>query len=428
MTLSRIGRASMALVVSVAMGLGMTSCGGGTVGFLWVLGTKDGANGAGQIGGFKIDNYTGNLTGTVGAPYPSGGTNPVMLALKSGGRYLYVLNAGDTATPGNIALFSIGGDGVLSYQQSYTSQGSNPVWISTDTSGSFLYVLDQQSPNFGNGIDPTLPISSTNPADLNGSVTVFSLDPNTGRPSLITNAQVKNAQGTQLNYFEVGKNPTQFRNSASCLFTLDAGDQSVFPYVIAGGTGQLTQPTNSTIALNTANATSINLGGSYVYVTDAGSTVGGAGTILPYTQGSSCSLAPVNGGNTANLAPASYPIQTVTASGGGNNYLFVLNQSTVNTNYANSSISSFTILSNGQLQAVTPANESPNPSPVGSGPVCIAVDPTRQYIYTSNQISNSLTGYRFGAQYGNLSTLTRGSNFPTVGSPSCFVISGNTGQ
>ena len=50
MKLSRIGRLSMALVVSVAMGLGMTACGGGTIGFMWVLGTQ-----YNQIAAFKID-------------------------------------------------------------------------------------------------------------------------------------------------------------------------------------------------------------------------------------------------------------------------------------------------------------------------------------------------------------------------------------
>ena len=416
MTLSRIGRASMAFVVSVAMGLGMTSCGGGTVGFMWVLGTQ-----YNQIGGFKIDNYTGNLTGMVGSPYSSGGTNPVMLALKSGGRYLYVLNAGNATTPGNFSLFSIGGDGVLSFQNSYTSQGTNPVWISTDSTGNYLYVLDQRAPDYGQPVDPSNP---DGPKLANGSITVFSLDGNTGRPSLVTNSQVKDANGTQLTYFEVGNNPTQMRNSASCIYTLDAGDQTIFPYSIASSTGQLTQPTNSTIKLGTQNATSVNIGGSYVYVTDAGSAAGGPGTILPYTQSTSCALAPVTGGNIANLASASYPFQTVTSP--DSKYVYVVNHSTVNTNFQNSSISAFLINANGQLSAVS--DPTSNPYPVDSGPVCMAFDPTNQYIYTSNQYSSTVTGKRYSPQYGYLSNLTRGSSFPTVGTPSCLVISGNTGS
>jgi 6-phosphogluconolactonase (cycloisomerase 2 family) len=393
MTLSRIGRLSMALVVSVAMGLGMTSCGGGTIGYMWVLGTQ-----YNNIAGFKIDDYTGNLTTSVGSPYPSGGTNPVMLALKSGGRYLYVLNAG---TP-NIAQFSVGGDGTLTFQQSFTSQGTDPVWIATDSTGNFLYVLDSKSPDYA--------------TTGNGSITAFSLDPNTGRASLITNAAVKDANGAH---------PLQFRYaSTGCLYTLDVNStsQSIFPYVVSSSTGQLTQPTNSAIALSTSNATSVNIGGSYVYVTDAGSTVGGPGSIVPYTQGTSCSLSPVTGGTIANLSTASNPIQTLTDA--KNKYVYVLNHSTSNTNYSDSTISAFTIQTTGQLQQL---GDTLNPYSVGAGPVCFAEDPTDQYIYTSNQYDGTVTGKILSNITGQLSPLTRGSKFTAVGLPSCLVISSYTG-
>lgn len=417
----------MALLVSVAMGLGMTSCGGGTVGFMWVIGSQIGAA-TGQIGGFKIDNFTGNLTGTVGSPYPSGGANPVMLALKSGGRYLYVLNAGDPANnvAGSIALFSVGGDGVLSYQQSYSSQGKVPVWIATDSTGNYLFVLDQQSQTYGQHIDPTNPDS---PIDANGSITAFSLDPNTGRPSLITNSQVKFTSGpnagTQLTYFEVGNHPTQMRASSSCIYTLDSGDQTIFPYSLSTSNGQLTQPTNSTLALPTTNATSVNVNGNYIYVTDAGSTTGGPGTILPYTPGSNCSLSTVNTGTVNNLATASYPYMTLNTADASNPFLFVLNRSTPNTNYANSSVSVFNILSGGTLSEG--GDPLLNPYPVGAGPTCMAIDPTAQYLYTSDSYSGTVTGKRISHKTGAISALDRGSTFPTVANPTCLVISANTG-
>ena len=71
MTLSGIGRISRAFVVSMAVVLGMSACGGYTVGFMWVTGTQ-----YNQIAGFKIDDYTGNLTNMVNSPYSSGGSNP----------------------------------------------------------------------------------------------------------------------------------------------------------------------------------------------------------------------------------------------------------------------------------------------------------------------------------------------------------------
>ena len=97
MTLSRIGRISRALVASMAVVLGMSACGGYTVGFMWVLGTQ-----YNQIAGFKIDDFTGNLTTIPHSPFPSGGTNPVSLVVKPGGRYLYVINKGTAITPERI--------------------------------------------------------------------------------------------------------------------------------------------------------------------------------------------------------------------------------------------------------------------------------------------------------------------------------------
>src|SRR5882757_9773994 len=156
MTLSRIGRFGMAFVVSVAMGLGMTACGGGTIGYMWVMGTQ-----YNQIVGFKIDDFTGNLTTAVHSPFAAGGTNPVAAVIKPGGRYLYVINKGapttststvPAVTGSGISVFSVGGDGSLTYQTQYSSQGSTPVWAASDSGGNYLYVLDQYSQTYGTTI------------------------------------------------------------------------------------------------------------------------------------------------------------------------------------------------------------------------------------------------------------------------------------
>ena len=150
MKLSRIGRVSMAFVVSVAMGLGMTACGGGTIGFMWVLGTQ-----YNQIAGFKIDDFSGNLTQIPHSPFSTGGADPVSIVVKPGGRFIYVVNKGGSnntgvnpacGTSGSISEFSVGGQGVLTFQQCFQSQGTNPVWAAHDSTGNFLYVLDQQAP------------------------------------------------------------------------------------------------------------------------------------------------------------------------------------------------------------------------------------------------------------------------------------------
>ena len=394
----------MAFVASVALGLGMTACESGTVGYMWVIGTQ-----YNQISGFKIDDYTGNLTAMVGSPYTSGGTNPVAIVVRPGGTYIYVVNKGAAATStasavsGNIAEFSVGGDGVLTFQAAFFSQGSTPVWAATDSSGNYLYVLDQLSPD-----------------GVNGDITVFQIASDTGRLSLVPNQQLKNANGTQLTYFPVGKIPTAMRISgSSCLFTVDSADNTIFPYSI-GSSGQLTLTANSSITTQATKITSINASGSYVYLTDAGATPN-ASQILPYTVGSSCALNTVTGGAVPNLPLTANPVYSFTDS--KNRFLYVLNESSTNSQNPSSSISFFNILSNGQLQ---PNGDPSNPYPVGSGPMCMAEDPTSQYVYTANNVDSTVTGKLLNQNTGQLSGLTRGSSFPATGQPTCLVISGNT--
>jgi 6-phosphogluconolactonase (cycloisomerase 2 family) len=421
----------MALVVSVAMGLGMTACGGGTIGFMWVLGTQ-----YNQIAAFKIDDFTGNLTTPPGSPFGSGGTNPVSLVVKPGGRFMYVINKGSALTPdvnggvtcqsgaggGNIAEFSVGGQGVLTFQQSFVSQGCTPVWAAHDSTGNFLYVVDQYAPNakcLSNG-QPEAPAP---PNFCNGEITVFSVDPNTGRLSLVQNQQIKDpTTGLQLTYFPVGALPKMMALSGSCVFTLNSdANQTVFPY-IAGSNGQLTLTTNSTINSGAVRATSIITGGTSIYITDAGPVNQNTpGQILPFTVGgTACSLNTITGGPTANLSPAANPVYTLVDSKG--KYVFVANQSSTNSNTPNSSISAFQIQSNGTLLFVPDAPN--NPYPIGAGPVCMVEDPSNQYIYTSNG-DGTVTGKVLDNNTGKLANLSRGSTFTAVGQATCLTVSGN---
>ena len=411
MKLRKFGRLSLAAVAAVALGLGMSACGGGTIGYLWVLGDTLNSAGQGQIAGYKIDNYTGNLTATVGSPYTSGGGFPVSVAVRPGGRYVYVVNAGTSAAEGNLAVFTVGGDGVLTFQTTYTTQGGTPVWVTTDAGGNFVYVLDS--------LDPTNTAGSTT-ATGNGDITVFSVNSNTGRLTLVTNQQVKNPDGTQLTYFPVGKTPNMMRVAAGgCLMTLDQGDQTIFPYTTNSSTGQLTLTTNSTVSLGTSIATSINVGGNYVFVTDAGSN-----EVFPFTVGSTCALNTVVGGATANLGATANPVNTLYVAGNSSTtFLYVLNQSTTNSNNANSSISAFTVTATGQLQAVS--DPQSNPYAVGSAPVCIVEDPSSKYLYTSNNGDGTVTGKVLNKTNGELSNLARGTSFSAVGKATCLAVTGS---
>jgi 6-phosphogluconolactonase (cycloisomerase 2 family) len=398
----------------MAVVLGMSACGGYTVGFMWVLGTQ-----YNQIAGFKIDDHTGNLTTTVNSPYASGGANPVSIAVRVGGNFVYVVNKGTVNSKGvsngdgNVAVFQVGEDGILTYQESYSTAGNTPVWASSDGTGNFLYVLDQLAPS----------ATANNPLD--GDITVFSIDGSTGRLQLVPNQLIKNTAGQQLNYFEVGKVPTMLRYSGSCVYTLDSGDQTIFPYGV-GTSGQLVLQPISSIPTTGVNLTSISVGGANIYLTDAapvaanGSTPASpGGRILPYTQGANCGLNVQADGPVANLPLTSDPVYSLTDSKG--KYLYVLNHGTTNSNNPNSTMSAFLIESTGQLVPISDVN---NPYPVGNGPVCMVEDPSNQYVYTSNMNDGSITGNIINQNTGQLSGLSRGSTFPAVGLATCLAVSG----
>jgi 6-phosphogluconolactonase len=419
MTFSKIGRIVTALVASAALGLGMTACGGGTIGYMWVLGTY-----YNQISGFKIDDYTGNLTTILNAPFNSGGSNPQMLVVKPGGRFLYVVNAGTggsgvpntsgyVAPQGtSIAEFAIGGGGQLTFQNSYnTPYGFNPIYLSFDSTGNFLYVLDKYSPNYGtvqNGV-----------TDVNGSITAFSVASDTGVLTVVPNTTVLN-NGLATYFFEVGPNPVMTKiGSGNCLYTLSPTE--IFPYVVSSTNGTLTPPTTGALLITQAsNLTSINTSnsGAYTYLTDGGNNQ----IYTLQAGGTPCTLAQVSASQTTNPQANAVPVNSLTSANG--KFLYVINNITPSTtSTASSSISAFTINSSGQLQTLTDGTD--NPYAVGSGPVCIVQDPSSQYLYTSNGVDSTVTGKLLDQNRGYLSDLSRGSTFPTSMNPTCLAVSGN---
>jgi 6-phosphogluconolactonase (cycloisomerase 2 family) len=437
MKLSLVGRWSMAVFASLALGLGMTACGGGTIGYMWVLGQE-----YNKIAGFKVDQYSGNLTEVPGSPFSSNGSVPVSLVIKSGGgQFVYVINQGVCPTSGcgtqantgqSIALFSVGGDGTLTFQQSYSTQGYNSLWAQMDNSGTYLYVLDKYSPALCTSSSPscTGPVGTyTAPnTDGNGSITAFAADPNTGRLTLITNSQNQVA-GVNTPFWEVGGSPVMSKSLGGCLYTvnggLTAGVQTVTPFSIGTG-GQLVFTTTGNISIKqytpgvTTNVTSINGSGSYMFLTDAASNV-----LYGYQTTGSCNLSALNGGpvNLGSDFPAtSDPVYSLIDTTG--KVVYVANNSTTSTQTTTpfSSLSALTI--NSTNQELQPLIGSPYPS--GSGPVCMVEDPSNQYLYVSNYNAGTVTGFQINISTGGeLSQLTKGSTFTAVGKASCLAISGS---
>ena len=417
------GRIAMGLLASAALGLGMTACGGGTIGYIWVLGQQ-----YNQIGGFKVDDFTGNLTAIPDQPFSAGGSVPVSLVLKPGGRYLYVLDQGTATAPilngsiysqdaaSGIVQYAVGGDGTLTYQQTFHSQGFVPKWMQFDSTGQYLYVLD----GFSAGYQPNTAMPNY---DINGSVTAFSVDGTTGKLTLVTNPSVKTNGLTNTTYFEVGQTPLMMKAIGTCLYTVNSANQTLTPYIVGSG-GALTPYGNVTFPIGSTNVTSINGSGQYLLLTDNQNNTALPGRIYFYTVGSGCVPTAVAGSPYANLTNTFNPSYTLVDN--SSKYVYVLNKSTTLTGSpqaANSSISAFVISpNNGELQQITTSGSSTYA--VGSSPVCMVEDTSNQYIYVSNFQDSSVTGKVIDPNTGALSDLPRGSTFKTVGNAGCLVLSG----
>lgn len=386
MKFSHLGRVALASAVSAVLCLGVTSCNYSfTVGYLYATVNSASNSSVGQISGFRVDNNSGRLLPISGSPFSSGGANPVRLRVANS-RFIYVLNAGDAKNPGSVAQFSIGGYGTLSPQGAAVfSRGMNPV--SMTISGNYLFVLDQQVP-------PT----DTAHAGL-GDVTVFSIDQNTGRLSLVLNQQIKDPQGNQLTYFPVGPKPIDMAIAGGFLFVVD-GDQTVFPYAFASGSGQLTVTPTGTQPTNAVRITAIEASGNNVFLLDAGTS---PSQILMYTA-SNGALQATPGGNTAQDPLAVNPqVMTVAQKG---TTVYVANGPNPNTTQPSTVVTGYRI-TGGRLVTT---NGSPYHTG-GASPRCILEDTSGQYLYIGSFSDSKITGQIINTSDGSLRNL-RG-NTPT---------------
>jgi 6-phosphogluconolactonase len=449
MKFEKFGKALLMSALSAGAILGVTSCVQSyTVGFMYVTGTVTAqTTGNGIISGFKIDHNTGNLVNINGLPVASGGANPGRAVLLTGGRFLYVLNRGansagnancnstDPCINANITQFAIGGNGILSQQETFftpgSSTGSNPFRIIADATGGYLYVLEQNAPSAS---ACALALGST--VTSCGDITAFKVDPTTGRLTLLVNAQVTSASGSALPYFPVPADPIDMVLTAGYILTLSGNSTSgdaVFPYTYNSSSGQLTVNQNSTQPLNIFAGTAIVTSSSLVYVLDnepitipAGSNFP-AGTyasqILPFSVGTGGALQAQTGGAVPDASTGSNPIYLISESKG--KWVYVANQgNNTDPNNSQSGLTGYDI--DAATHQLTPMAGSPFGS--GAGPQCLLEDPSNQFIYTANFNDSSITGRVIDQNSGVLNNLPGKANrsFALTGPAAWCLVTGRT--
>ena len=383
-----------------------------------------------------------------GLPIGSGGANPVREVLLTGNRFLYVLNRGTNSSGGtdctaadpcgnaNITQFVIGGNGILTPQETFYTQGLNPFRLVADTSGNFLLALDHDAPsNAYCGVVITGATSC-------GDITVFSVNSSTGRLSLVTNAQLTSSTGSQVSYFPVPANPIDFSFATGNIFTLSGAPssspsaiattaQTVFPYAYNSSNGQLSSTGQGTPQVITNGAgnpmgqgTAIIYAGGRVYVLDNepitvalnGITTTSPSQILPYTVGSNGALQSATGGAVADDPNESSPIYLIVESKG--KYVFVVNQQGASTT-SGAGIAVYTVA--GGTASSQLSEDSGSPYGTGAGPQCIVEDPSNQYVYTANTDS-TVTGRLIDPNSGALRQLSGSSGVFSLTGPASWCV------
>jgi hypothetical protein len=436
MKFTKFGKALLMGALSVGVVLSVTSCVESyTVGFLYVTGTVTAQSpGSGIISGFKIDHNTGKLTPINGMPIPSGGANPGRAALILGSRFLYVLNRGTnssgtectTADPcgnSNITQFAVGGNGILTPQETFYTQGINPMRIFADASGAFLFVLDHDAPS-----NAACALALGSSAKTCGDITVFSINSSTGRLQLVVNAQVTAANGTALTYFPVPANPIDFVLSSGYVFTLSgtpATGDTVFPYSEGTANGQLTVTQNSSESLNIAQATAIVSGSGYLYVLDNEPITANGTTspsqILPFSVGTGGALEAQIGGIVPDDPTLSNPIYLLVESKG--KFLYVANQgNNASTSNTQSGLAGYVI----DPSSHTLSYIAGEPFGTGAGPQCMVEDPSNQFIYTANFNDSTVNGRVVDPNSGVLNNMRVANSYALSGPAAWCLVDGRT--
>ncbi|HUD13969.1 MAG TPA: beta-propeller fold lactonase family protein [Terracidiphilus sp.] len=448
MKFTKFGKALLMTTLSAAVVLSVSSCVQSyTVGYLYVTGTitaQPGGNGI--ISGFDIDHNTGKLNNVDGLPVSSGGSNPVRAVLVTGSRFLYVLNRGVNSTGGsvcttadpcqnaNITQFVVGGNGILTPEETFFTKGINPFRLIGDASGNYLYALEHDAPDSNaytgsnattNSCSEALGAATTSCGDI----TAFQINQTTGRLSLLVNAQVTAANGAALPYFPIPASPIDFTLSGGFVLTLagtpTSGD-SVFPYTYSSSSGQLTINQNTAQPLTIFQGTAIVNGTGFVYVLDnEGTDVAGSGAtsqILPFTVGNSGSLQAQTGGVVADDPTLANPIYLLVESKG--KFLYVANQgNNVQGTSPTSGLSGYVIdPSTHQLSFI--AGE---PFGSGAGPQCLVEDPSDQFVYSADFNDSTVAGRVVDPNSGVLNNMSGSTGtFALQGPATWCLVDGRT--
>jgi 6-phosphogluconolactonase len=378
MKLSKFGRLTLILVVSLGLGLGVTACApSNTIDFLYVTGSKQNP---GQISVYKVDSEAGALHQIPDSPYGSGGRNPVADVASANGKNLYVINHDDNT----MVEFAIGTDGKLYPQQTCNMPGSYPAQLAVNQAGTYLYVVETYQPNFSTSIPGP------------GALVVFPLNAS-GQVPTSGGACETVSNGTSA-FFPLEHNPVAVNVLAggNFVYAVNESDHNISAFQV-GSDGGLALI--GTFSVGTApNAIASDPTGKFLYVTD-----GGSNQMYGFQVQSNGSLVAMPAPFKTDNLPDAVAVDPRGI------YVYVAN-------YNGNDVNAYTI--DKSTGNATPISGSTTYA-VGTGPICILIEPSEgRYIYTANFLGNTVSGLAMNVATGGLSAV-QNTPFGAAQQPTC---------
>ena len=384
MKFNKFGQAVVISAAALVMAASFTACSPITIDYLFVSGNK---TSPGAVETFLVDRVSGAIE-VVNSSFTVG-NDPVSEAVSTDYKNLYVANQGDST----IQQLTIGATGGLTSAATTTlsAEGNTPVSIAVNSQGTLLYVLSKYQPGCS---------TATTGADTcnGGALAVFPLS-NGAIGTAVANGS--------LSYWPVGINPTQVialvNGEAAYVTSYDPGAGLGYIY----GFGATSAGALTALAPVQAGVKPVGLAADatsrFVYAVDFSQN-----ELIGYSILNTDVLHPlINGPFKTGNEPSSITIDPRGI------FIYV-------TNELDNSISGYEInTATGTPTAAVNTSGSTSNS-TGTSPVAIIVDPSYgRFVYSANQLDNSVTGFQLNSSTGTLA-ITLNGPYPTVGSPTAI--------
>jgi 6-phosphogluconolactonase len=373
MKLSKLGRITLASVVSFGLGFGAVACGpSNTIDFLYVTSSK---NNPGQINVYKVDSQGGPLITLAGSPFSSGGANPVADVASPNGKNLYVVNH-DSNT---VVEFAVNTNGNITQQQSCTTPGSSPTQLAINKAGTYLYVVETNRPGENTGV---------------GALVVYPIDAN-GQLGATGSLCTPIANGANP-FFPVGNNPVAVNVLANngYVYAVNENDATISAFTV-GSSGALTAIGTFPVGV-APNAAASDPTNKFLYITD-----GAANQLIGFLIQANGTLIAMQTPFKTDILPTSVQVDPRGI------YVYV-------SNYNANDVSAYTI-DRGSGNATQISGSTAYG--VDAGPTFILIEPAEaRFVYTANFLGETVSGLALNPATGAL-TAVQNSPFKAAAQP-----------